>query len=153
MVPDSIDTKILEVLQENARVSISELSKRVNLSLSAVSERLKKLEASGIIEQYTAILNPSAMNKELTVIMLIQMENPSKLQEFHKFIADTDEILEAHYITGEYDYALKIATANSSSLEALMNKIKAIYNVKSTQTNVILSSAKNRHSVAPVAGK
>ena len=54
---DSIDTKILEALQENSRISISDLSKKVNLSLSAVSERLKKLEASNIIEKYTVILN------------------------------------------------------------------------------------------------
>ncbi|MBR0114191.1 MAG: Lrp/AsnC family transcriptional regulator, partial [Firmicutes bacterium] len=78
---DSIDVKILEVLQENARVSISELSKRVNLSLSAVSERLKKLEASGIILQYTTILNPEILNKHLTAIMMICLENPSQPEE------------------------------------------------------------------------
>ena len=58
---DIIDVKILEVLQDNARVSISELSKKVNLSLSAVSERLKKLENSNIIESYTAILDAKLM--------------------------------------------------------------------------------------------
>ena len=71
MALDTIDVKILEVLQENARVSISELSKQVNLSLSAVSERLKKLESSSIIEQYTTVLNSAAMEKDLSVIMMI----------------------------------------------------------------------------------
>jgi Lrp/AsnC family leucine-responsive transcriptional regulator len=62
---DTIDSKILEVLQENSRVSISDLSKQVNLSLSAVSERLKKLEASGIIEKYTVILDSKALGRSL----------------------------------------------------------------------------------------
>ena len=62
---DIIDVKILEVLQANSRVSISELSKKVNLSLSAVSERLKKLESSNVIEKYTVILNSQALDKEV----------------------------------------------------------------------------------------
>ena len=65
---DLIDIKILEVLQENARVSISDLSKKVNLSLSAVSERLKKLENSKIISKYTVILEPKLMDKHRTGI-------------------------------------------------------------------------------------
>ena len=120
---DIIDVKILEVLQQNSRVSISELSKQVNLSLSAVSERLKKLENSGIIEQYTAILNAAAMEKELSVIMMISLETPDQTEEFNSFISGAEEILECHYITGEFDYVLKITTRNTASLERLMNKI------------------------------
>ena len=97
MALDTIDVKILEVLQENARVSISELSKQVNLSLSAVSERLKKLESSSIIEQYTTVLNSAAMEKDLSVIMMISMEDPSKTErsedhdEEHRDLRATDE--------------------------------------------------------------
>ena len=70
---DSIDTKILEALQENSRISISDLSKKVNLSLSAVSERLKKLEASNIIEKYTVILNSHSLGQKLSVFMSISL--------------------------------------------------------------------------------
>lgn len=153
MALDTIDVKILEVLQENARVSISELSKQVNLSLSAVSERLKKLENSNIIEQYTTVLNSSAMEKDLTVIMMLSLEDPSNTGEFNRLIESQDEVLECHYITGEYDYVLKITTKNTSTLEQLMNKIKSIESIKRTQTNVILSTFKNKHSVAPIATK
>ena len=142
MALDTIDVKILEVLQENARVSISELSKQVNLSLSAVSERLKKLESGNIIEQYTTVLNSAAMEKDL-----------SKTEEFDKLVPSLDEILECHYITGEYDYVLKITTKNTATLEQLMNKIKSVESIKHTQTNVILSTLKNKHSVAPIATK
>ena len=153
MALDTIDVRILEVLQENARVSISELSKQVNLSLSAVSERLKKLENSNIIEQYTTVLNPAAMEKELSAIMMISMEDPSDTAEFRRLVQDLDEILECHYITGTYDYVLKITTKNMATLEALMNKIKSIKSIKHTETNVIFSTIKNKHSVVPIATK
>ena len=153
MALDTIDVKILEVLQDNARVSISELSKQVNLSLSAVSERLKKLENSNIIEQYTTVLNSSAMEKDLSAIMMISMEDPSDTDEFRSLVQDLDEILECHYITGTYDYVLKITTKNMATLEQLMNKIKSIKSIKHTETNVIFSTIKNKHSVVPIATK
>ena len=153
MALDTIDVRILEVLQENARVSISELSNQVNLSLSAVSERLKKLENSNIIEQYTTVLNPAAMEKELSAIMMISMEDPSDTVEFRRLVQELDEILECHYITGTYDYVLKITTKNMATLELLMNKIKSIKSIKHTETNVIFSTIKNKHSVVPIATK
>lgn len=146
---DAIDSKILEVLQENSRVSISDLSKQVNLSLSAVSERLKKLESSSIIEKFTVILDSKAIGQELSVLMNISLENPRDTEEFLDIIKCESEILECHYVTGEYDYILKITTKNTASLEALMNRIKAIPKIKRTQTNVILSTLKQNYSVSP----
>ena len=150
---DIIDVKILEVLQSNSRVSISELSKKVNLSLSAVSERLKKLESSNVIEKYTVILNSQALDKELSVIMNISLENPHQTSEFLNFVRTEDEILECHYVTGEYDYVLKITTRNTATLELLMNRIKGISGIKRTQTNVVLSSVKHLYSVSPSPNK
>ncbi len=150
---DIIDVKILEVLQANSRVSISELSKKVNLSLSAVSERLKKLESSNVIEKYTVILNSQALDKELSVIMNISLENPHQTSEFLNFVRTEDEILECHYVTGEYDYVLKITTRNTATLENLMNRIKGISGIKRTQTNVVLSSVKHLYSVSPSPNK
>jgi len=155
MTIDSIDVKILEVLQTNARVSISDLSKQVNLSLSAVSERLKKLETSGIIEQYTAIISPKAMEKELSVLMFVSLESTtgSTVKELQLFVDNADEILECSHITGEYDYALNITTKNTETLEKLMSTIKSISGVRHCQTNVILSYSKKRYSVSPIANK
>ena len=150
---DIIDVKILEVLQANSRVSISELSKKVNLSLSAVSERLKKLESSNVIEKYTVILNSQALDKELSVIMNISLENPHMTSDFLHFVRTEDEILECHYVTGEYDYVLKITTRNTATLELLMNRIKGISGIKRTQTNVVLSSVKHMYSVSPTHNK
>ena len=146
---DLIDIKILEVLQENARVSISDLSKKVNLSLSAVSERLKKLENSKIISKYTVILEPKLMGKDLSVIISIGLESTSDTQSFLDFVQSEPELLECHYITGEYDYLLKVTTTNTHTLEMIMNRIKSFNGIKRTQTNVILSTTKLHHSVSP----
>ncbi len=146
---DIIDVRILELLQQNARISVSEISKNVNLSLSAVSERLKKLEASKVIKSYTIILNPEYLGKELSVIMNISLENPDHTMDFIEFIMAESEILECHYITGEYDYALKITTKNTQTLEHMMNRIKSVPGIKKTQTNVVLSTLKNLYSVRP----
>ena len=148
---DSIDAKILEVLQLNSRISLSELSKRVNLSVSAVSERIKKLDNSGIVESYTAILKPEAMGKDLAVLMQISIDVTHDESKFFKLVAETPDILECHHVTGEYDYIIKIVTDNTATLEALMSKIKSIPGVRGTQTNVFLSTIKDRHSVLPVA--
>lgn len=144
---DIIDVKILEVLQENSRVSISELSKKVNLSLSAVSERLKKLENSKVISKYTTILDPKMLGKDLSVVISIGLEFTSELEKFMEYVNGEPEILECHYITGEYDYMLKVTTTNTNSLETIMNRIKSFDGIKRTQTNVIMSTTKLKHSV------
>ena len=153
MTLDTIDAKILNVLQENARVSISELSKRVHLSLSAVSERLKKLESSGIIDQYTTILNSASLDKQISSIMLVSLEDPSKIDEFLKFIDENDEILEAYHITGDADYSLKIITSSMQGLESIINKIKTVSAVRKTQTSVVLSTLKHKYSIPPIPTK
>ena len=145
---DSTDVKIMDLLQEDARISISELSKRINLSLSAVSERLKKLEQNGIIQQYTAIINPIAMHKELSVLMLVSQANTSDPTAIYDFVEKEDDILECHHVTGEYDYALRITTDNTASLERLMSEVKNIPSVRHCATIVILSTSKKKYSVS-----
>jgi len=151
MALDSIDAKILEVLQENAKVSISELSKRINLSLSAVSERIKKLENSGVIEQYTTILNHKLMNKDLQALMMVSVDGTGDMRELVKLVNESDEILECYFIAGACDYILKIATKDTDSLAALVVKIKSIKGVKTTETNICLNKIKQKFSVPPTS--
>ncbi len=150
---DIIDVKILEILERNARISVSDISNQVSLSLSAVSERLKKLEASKVIKEYATILDSDLLGKDLSVIMNISLINPQVTSEFMDLINSEREILECHYITGEYDYALKITTESTKTLEEIMNKIKSITGINKTQTNVILSTMKNLYSVSPEQNK
>ena len=146
---DAIDTSIIKILQGNSRSSISEISTAVNLSIPAVSERIKKLESSGIIRQYTAILDPVHMKKDLTAIVFISLERPKFNDAFIVFIQGQDEILECHYLAGDFDYALKVVTENTASLELLLNRIKSVPGIQKTRTIVVLSTIKNNYSVAP----
>jgi len=146
---DNLDIKILKLLQQNSRVTASEISNRINLSVPAVGDRLKKLDASGIIEKYTVILNAKKMNKHLMIIMFISLESPKFTDPFINIVQLDDEIVECHYIAGDYDYALKIITESTASLERLLNKIKNIPGVQKTKTNVSLSTIKNNYSIIP----
>jgi Lrp/AsnC family transcriptional regulator, leucine-responsive regulatory protein len=146
---DSIDIAILRVLQKEARASLSDIAQKVNLSVSAVGERVKKLDASGAISRYVAIINGSFFHKELTALMFISLENPSFIDSFLQFVQREDDILECHYIAGNYDYALKIVTNNPSTLEKLLNKIKSVPGIIKTYTNVVLATCKCNESVFP----
>jgi Lrp/AsnC family transcriptional regulator, leucine-responsive regulatory protein len=149
MVMDNLDIKILKLLQTDSRMTVSQISSQINLSIPAVSDRLKKLEAGGIIEKYVTIINPACFHKELTAVMFITLERPKFTEKFVEFVQAEDEILECHYLAGDFDYALKIITENTVTLEKLLNRIKSAQGVIKTRTIVVLSTVKNQHSIIP----
>ncbi len=146
---DTIDKRILHILHKNARITASEISNQINLSVSAVGDRLKKLEASGIIENYTTILNPKMLDKSLTAIIMVALERPKYADIFQTFVVKENDILDCYYLAGDYDYALKIVTEDTGSLEVLIGKIKAIEGLLKTKTTIVLSTVKDTHSVLP----
>lgn len=146
---DDIDKKILKNLQKNARMTISDLSSEISLSMPAISERLKKLEASGVIKQYTVILDPAMLNKHLMALMFVRFENPSHSDNFANFVKSEIEIKECFYITGDFDYSLKIVTENTHTLELLLTRIKNQPGIVKTQTIVILSAITDNPSILP----
>ena len=146
---NNIDIEILKLLQGNARITASEIASKINLSVPAVSDRLKKLDASGIIEKYTAIISPKKANKSLTVIMFVSLGNPKFADKFIEIIQKEDEIIECHYLAGDFDYELKIITTNTETLEMILNRIKLVAGVQKTKTVVALSTIKNNYSIIP----
>lgn len=146
---DDIDVKILRLLQQNARKTISDLSAEIGMSMPAISERLKKLENAGVIEKYCAILSPSKLNKELTALMFVGLESPRYSDSFTEFIKGESDIQECLYITGEFDYSLKVITHNTHTLEALLNRIKTHHGIARTKTVVALSVVTSRPSIQP----
>lgn len=144
---DGIDIKIIDLLQKNARITVSEISSEIKLSMPAVSERLKKLETSGMISQYTAIVNHKQLGKGLTAIMFIGLAMPRYTDRFVEFVNNQSEILECHYLAGDFDYVLKIITEDTSTLEQLLNRIKSVQGVQKTRTIVTLSTVKQKYSV------
>jgi Lrp/AsnC family leucine-responsive transcriptional regulator len=140
---DSIDFKILDVLKENARVSASELSKKVNLSIPAVAERIRKMHEANIIEKYTIKVNREKTSYKLLAFIFINIDKTENVETFKKLIVQYNNVLECHHVAGEYDYLLKVLVEDTKSLEYfLSNKIKKIKGVLKSNTIISLSSLK-----------
>lgn len=146
---DEIDVKILKCLRKNARENASVISEKVNMSVSAVIERIRKLENSGLIEQHTTIINSAKAGKDVNAYMSVSLEHPKYIERFNAFVKNNREILACHYIAGDFDFMLRVTTDNTSSLEHLLNQVKSIPGVQNTRTILILSTVKEDHSVDP----
>ena len=140
---DSIDFKILSCLKENSRMNATVIGERINLSTSAVLERIKKLEQSSVIRQYTTIIDNEKIGKGITVFISVSLEHPKFDEDFRQTIMQNDDIVECHYVTGDYDYMLKGVTTSSKTLEELINFVKSIKGVSHTKTVVVMTTTKN----------
>ncbi|HZK01400.1 MAG TPA: Lrp/AsnC family transcriptional regulator, partial [Anaerovoracaceae bacterium] len=144
-----IDIQILRQLKQNARISASEIGDNVNMSVSAVIERIKKMESSGIIKQYTLILDSKLINKDVSAFISISIDHPKYNENFISSILKHNQIVECHYITGDSDFLLKAVIDSTGSLEKVINDIKSIPGVSMTRTLVVLSTVKNEHTILP----
>lgn len=145
---DLIDTKIVKLLTQNARANSSEIADKVNLSISAVIERIKKLENNDIIVGYTALLNPAKLGKDVMALMSVTLEHPKFNDGFISAVNKNSHITECFYLAGEFDYQLKVITDNTAMLEKVLNTIKSIAGVSKTKTNIVLSVTKNERNAA-----
>jgi Lrp/AsnC family leucine-responsive transcriptional regulator len=148
---DSTDRKILGILRKKARMPIKELGMHVNLSLPATSERLHKLEKSGYIKEYTAILDTQMFNKDFTCYCMVEFSqhNIDYDREFLEFVMNCPEILACHRITGSYEYMLKIVTRSVRDMEQLIEIMRGEKRVINTSTITVLSSIKDEASITP----
>ncbi len=139
---DDIDQRMLDILQKAGRTRRTELAAKVNLSLPAASDRLRKLETLGYITGYHAVLDPKKFGKDITAFVVVTVDSSKHFAAFVEHARETDEILECHAITGEGTHLLKIRTDNTASLEKILAKVQSWYGVVKTSTSVVLSSAK-----------
>ena len=139
---DIIDYRILACLKENSRENATNIGAKINLSTSAVIERIKKLESSGLIEGYTTIINQSALGREITAFIYVSIEHPKYNENFIRLVKENSSIAECHYIAGDFDFILKVITQTGKSLEGVLNYIKAIGGVSLTRTSLVLSTNK-----------
>lgn len=146
---DDTDRRILRCLKENSRQNATAIGEKINLSTSAVIERIRRLENAGVIQQYTAIIDQSLLGRDLTAFVEVRLDHPKYNDSFHEMIAKFGEISECHYVTGDFDFMLKVITSNSHSLEKVLTYIKSISGVALTRTLVVLSTIKNEVSPLP----
>lgn len=146
---DNIDLSILKCLKDNSRQTASTISQTINLSVSAVIERIRKMEAKGVIQQYTVVLDEKQLGNDLTVFISVRLEHPKYGKEFAGAAYAHNNVAECYYIAGDVDYLLKIVTDSSKSLEIIHQDIKEMPGVAWTKTLYVLSTIKNDVSVLP----
>lgn len=140
---DQLDRKILDLLQRNGRASQTELSKQVGLTAPSLNERLKKLERSGVIRRYTALLDDEKVGCDIKAFIEVFIDHPRREADFLSQVNRWDEVLECHHITGEASVLLKVKTTDRAALKTLLlDRINAQDGVRGTKTVLVLSTVK-----------
>ena len=147
---DRIDKNILTELQLNGRISNIELSKKVGLSPTPCLERVRRLERSGVIESYTAVLNAEAVGATMLVFVEITLEKTAQdvFSDFSKAVKGLDEILECHLVSGSFDYLLKTRVKNMSSYRKLLGEtLLKLPSVSASRTYVVMEEVKSNQPI------
>ena len=142
---DKLDVSILEVLQNEGRITNNALAKKVGLTPTPTLERVKRLEREGIIRGYRAILDEQKLGKSLTLFasVSLKMHQHDVVENFCDAIQDIPEILAAYHISGEGDFLLKILVEDTAAYENLLLKhLTKLPGVEKIQTTVVLSTKK-----------
>lgn len=147
---DAIDIQLVSMLQGAGRISQNELANAVGLSAPAVAERIRKLEDRGVIERYTAIVNPRKIGLDVAAFVSVVINGSQYYPAFEKRVAEHAEILECHSVTGQGSHLLKVRTHNTATLERLLADIQSWPGVQTTSTSVVLSTSKE--SIGPIIG-
>jgi DNA-binding Lrp family transcriptional regulator len=148
---DDKDRKVLDYLQENARISNAELARRVDLSPPGLQKRLRRLEDLGIIDRYVTLLNREAVGYDMLCFIQVTMRRhePHAIARFRLQVMDMPEVLECFSITGEFDYLLKIAVRNRKHLEHfLMEDLTPVAGMDTIRTSLVLRGIKETTAVS-----
>lgn len=138
---DETDHKILHLLQNNSRMTNSELAETVNLSPSPCIRRVRQLEESGVIQRYVTLLNPAAMGLPISVFVNISLEKQSNenLKVFEETINNYPEVMECYLMTGGADYLLRVVLSDLEDYEHfLRDKLTMIPGVSNIQSSLAL---------------
>ena len=140
---DDTDRSILAVLQRDGRCGFTELAREVAMSASAVTERVRRLERAGVITGYTAVVEPQALG--LSIMALVRLRYPhGNYRPFHELLDTTPQIIEAHHVTGEDCFVLKVVAASMRDLEQVCGRVAGLGPVT---TQVVYSSPLPRRAV------
>lgn len=145
---DEIDYKILEILQEKARIPNAEVARQVGMAPSAVLERIRKLESQGIIEGYEVRLNPRHFGQNLTAFVMVQA-NRAGNGRLAGELAVLTGVQEVHQVAGEDGYLVKLRVADTEELgRILRDEFAAVEGVKQTRTSVVLNTVKETRKIS-----
>ncbi|WP_040253836.1 Lrp/AsnC family transcriptional regulator [Psychroserpens mesophilus] len=147
---DPIDKKLLHFLQKDSKQTNKELSHKLNLSVTAVYERIKKLERGGIISKHVALLDKKKVHKNFVTFCSIKLVQHSKdyVIDFEKQVTKLDEVLECYHISGDYDYLLKVIVADMDEFrEFMVKKLTTISHIGSTHSAFMINEVKHTTAI------
>jgi len=146
---DKLDIDLLRLLQENARVTISELSSKIALSRPSITERILRLQEKGIIEEFTARVSLAAINRG--TVLFIQLSSlKSSNAEFEQMILEEESVLECHRVTGSTSYFIKAAVKDMSSMKLLIDRLMPFGDIN---TSIVLESPVPYRHIVPKAAE
>ena len=146
---DRINRKILTILQSNARTSNAEIARRVDMAPSAVLERIRKLERSGVIQGYEARVNPKSLDLGLTAFTKVRAEERVGATDTGEALATIPNVLEVHYCAGQDSYLVKVRASSAEGLAETLARIGQIPTVKDTNSTIVLRTVKETN-ILPV---
>src|SRR5215471_10339966 len=140
---DQKDFAILKLLQHNARITVKEISERVNLSTTPVFERIRWMEKTGVIKQYATHVDPAKLNKRLMVIVYVSLKQHNKTagSKFVKEINSMSEVLECYSISGEFDFMLKVVVEDMNAYyDFHVNRLSEMENIGNVQSVFVMGA-------------
>jgi Lrp/AsnC family leucine-responsive transcriptional regulator len=141
---DNLDIQILNIIQSNARVSQADVARAVGLAPSAVLERLRKLEAKGVLKGYVALIEPEAIDMGQLAFVAVRTSGPLELTDkAGELIAEIPGVLEVHHLAGEDCYLVKLRGRDAQHIGQLLRHMKVIPSVTYTRTTMVLSTVKD----------
>ena len=150
MTLDSIDKKLINLLQKDSKQTTKQLSLQLNLSVTAVYERVKKLEKENIVKKYVAIINKNKIEKSFLVFCHIKLIQHSKeyVTTFEREVLKLEEVSECFHVSGDYDYILKIYVKDMDEYRDFMvTKLTAIAHIGSTHSTFTIEEVKNTTAI------
>ena len=143
---DVIDLKLMQLLQEDSKQTNKELSNKLNLSVTAVYERVKKLENKGVIKKYVALINKNKVDKSFVAFCHVKLMQHSQdyVVKFEKEVTSLNEVLECYHISGDYDYLLKVLVKDMEAFrEFMVNRLTKINHIGSTHSMFVINEVKH----------
>lgn len=150
---DKVDAEILNLLQEDARMTIKEIASRLNLSTTPIFERIKRLEKKGVITKYVAVLNPKKLGKKLNAFIHLSIIDHSRkaVEAFVNQVIQYDEVMECHHVTGDADFILKIIVDDIEKYNQFtLDKLSVVGNIGRVNSSFSLSIRKDTNAIRVV---
>jgi len=144
---DPIDKKILKVLQVDARLNTKQIAGKIGLTVTPTYERLKKIEQSGVVKEYVALLDREKIGKTIVAFINVSLQLHSKplINVFERAIVKVPEVMECFHVAGNFDYLLKVVVKDMNSYQNfLSNKLATIENIAHVQSSFVMTEIKHQ---------